>query len=83
MDSQQETIENTSNSLVSGKIKPLIKNENNHPELNSSRRAPSNSIDYAYDEDDYKSMWADISQNTTGVPHPIVDEDMTEYSGIF
>jgi len=25
MDSQQETIENTSNSLVSGKIKPLIK----------------------------------------------------------
>ena len=37
--------------------------ENNH----SSRRVPSNSIDYtAYDEDDYKSMWADISQNTAG-----------------
>ena len=68
LSSQRETIENTSTSLISGKIQPLKHNtvmlpENNH----SSRRVPSNSIDYtAYDEDDYKSMWADISQNTAG-----------------
>jgi hypothetical protein len=46
-------------------------------------------LDYAYDEDDYKSyksMWADISQNTAGAGTGIVvatDEDMTDYSGIF
>jgi hypothetical protein len=37
-----------------------------------------------YDEDDYKSMWADISQNTTGKDGAKQDDgEMTEYSGIF
>lgn len=87
LSSQRETIENTSNSLVSAKATKLVEEsvteENGLPE-HSSRRAPSNSIDLmTYDEDDYKSMWADISQNTTGKEGTKNDEEMTEYSGIF
>jgi hypothetical protein len=42
----------------------------------------SSSVDYGlYDEDDYKSMWADISQNTIGEPKQLESE--TDYSGIF
>jgi hypothetical protein len=36
-----------------------------------------------YDEDDYKSMWADISQHTVGMSVTVDDEQGTEYSGIF
>lgn len=86
LSSQRETIENTSNSLVSAKVaNPVLANSKaGQPEnLNSSRQAPSNSIDYGvYDEDDYRSMWADISQNTNGCGQR-QDEEMTEYSGIF
>jgi hypothetical protein len=50
------------------------------PEFDS-RRAPSNSLDLGlYDEDDYKSMWADISHSTTGMKQ---EDELTDYSGIF
>jgi hypothetical protein len=57
--SQRQTIENTSNSINSGAKKAsfLIPN----PVTQSSRQAPSNSYGDAYDEDEYRSMWADIS----------------------
>lgn len=62
---RNETIENTSNSLVSDMKKPTYGNPANMgllPETQSSRQAPSVSLgDYALDEDDYCSIWADIS----------------------
>jgi hypothetical protein len=36
-----------------------------------------------FDEEDYKSMWADISHHTVGHSVTVDDEQGTEYSGIF
>ena len=53
------------------------------PSASSVRQSREHESSVAYDEEDYKSMWADISQHTMGQSHYIDDENGTEYSGIF